>query len=69
VPQLESFVAANGLGRFPHVVDASGSISARFKLTDRPAFAFVGRNGSVLSVQASLTDEQLSERLTELAQP
>lgn len=69
VAAMSKFVSDTGLGGFPHLVDADGSLTTRFEVTGQPAFAFVNRDGAVRSMTGSLTNEELSARITALAQP
>lgn len=68
VPDMQRFVADTGLGGFPHVVDADGKLWERFGVPAQPAFAFVGRDGTVEVSVGKLSVEDLSARLDRLAQ-
>lgn len=67
VPDMQRFVADTGLGGFPHVVDADGSLWARFGVPAQPAFAFVGADGAVEVSVGKLSVEDLGARLDRLA--
>lgn len=68
VSAMRRFVADTGLGGFPHVVDADGKLWERFGVPAQPAFAFVGRDGTVEVSVGKLSVEDLSGRLDRLAQ-
>ena len=67
VPEMKKFVAQEKLGFFPHVVDADGELWTSFGITGQPGYAFVGEDGKVEVVPASLTKEDLVAKTTELA--
>lgn len=69
VDDLKKFVSDTGLDGFTHLIDTSRAISTRFQVGHQPAFAFVKPGGAIESVAGPLTDEQLSDRITALAQP
>lgn len=68
VPDMQRFVADTGLGGFPHVVDADGSLWERFGVPAQPAFAFVGADGTVEVSVGKLSVADLAARLDRLAQ-
>jgi thiol-disulfide isomerase/thioredoxin len=66
VPEMRKFVDQEKLGFFPHVVDADGELWTSFGITGQPGYAFVGEDGKVEVVPASLTKEDLVAKTTEL---
>lgn len=61
VPAMKDFVDATGVGGFTQLVDADGSVWASFGVVSQPSFAFVGADGTVRTVQGSLSDDDLRE--------
>ncbi|WP_165988186.1 redoxin domain-containing protein [Streptomyces sp. YIM 98790] len=65
--QDETFVNTFGLDGFTHARDLDGSLWAGFGVASQPAFAFVSKGGSVEVVPGSLNEQELDNRLSELA--
>ena len=68
VPEMEAFVEETSTGGFDHIVDADGSIWARFGVAAQPAFAFIDDSGEVEVVVGALGEKALTERLDQLTQ-
>jgi thiol-disulfide isomerase/thioredoxin len=67
LPDMRRFVADTGLGGFPHVVDGDGALWSRFGIPAQPAFAFVGRDGSIEVSLGRLPAADLTARVDRLA--
>lgn len=67
VGDMRTFVTSTGTGGFGHLVDADGSLWARFGVVSQPSFVFVGADGSAKTVVGSLDGQALTERVTALA--
>ncbi|PPK94634.1 thiol-disulfide isomerase/thioredoxin [Kineococcus xinjiangensis] len=66
VADMEGFVEQGGVGAFPHLVDADGSLWQRFGVTAQPAHAFIDDSGEVEIVRGLLGAKQLEEKIAEL---
>lgn len=66
LPAMRAFVAKYGLG-FTNLADVDGSVWQHFGVTTQPAFAFIGKDGSVDVVKRELSDQDLAQRVTTLA--
>jgi thiol-disulfide isomerase/thioredoxin len=64
---MKRFVDEEGLGFLPHVVDPEGELWASFEVAGQPSYAFVGKDGEIEIVPASLSTEELLAKTTELA--
>lgn len=64
---MQSFVDKYHLGGLTQLADTDGAVWAKFGITRQPAWAFVGADGSVDVVKGRLTESQLTERISELA--
>lgn len=67
VPSMQSFVDKYHLGGLTQLADTDGAVWAKFGITRQPAWAFVGADGSVDVVKSRLTESQLAERVSGLA--
>ena len=67
VPAMREFVAKYDLGFFTQLADLDASVWQRFGVTVQPAFAFIGRDGSVNVVKNSLSEQDLAGRVGTLA--
>ena len=67
VPEMKKFMNEEKLGFFPHVVDAEGELWASFGITGQPGYAFISKDGKIDVVPASLAEDDLLARTTELA--
>jgi thiol-disulfide isomerase/thioredoxin len=68
VSEMRRFVADTGTDGLTHVLDADGSIWSQYRVFAQPAFAFVGRDGSVEVFVGSLGRDALVERMIVLAE-
>ncbi len=66
VPAMQGFVTRYDVGLFPHLADLDGSVWRRFGVTAQPAFAFIGADGSVEVVKGTLSEDDLSTRISAL---
>lgn len=67
VSSMQSFVDKYHLGGLTQLDDTDGAVWAKFGITRQPAWAFVGADGSVDVVKSQLTESQLAERVSGLA--
>jgi thiol-disulfide isomerase/thioredoxin len=67
VPAMQRFVDTYPLRGFAHLADTDGAVWAKFGVTQQPAYAFVGSDGSINVVKGSLSKAELTERVTALA--
>lgn len=67
VPAMKDFVDKYGTGFFTNIADVDGSVWQRFEVTAQPAFAFVGRDGSVEVVSGPLPESDLAAQVAQLA--
>ncbi|WP_116245637.1 redoxin domain-containing protein [Nocardiopsis sp. FIRDI 009] len=68
VDAMRGFVSDTGTGEMTHLVDEDGSIWSGFGVASQPAFAFLGADGSVETVQGTLTDDDLDARVEALTE-
>jgi thiol-disulfide isomerase/thioredoxin len=66
VPAMQEFVDKYPVKGFSHLADTDGAIWAKFGVTQQPAYAFVGADGSVDVVRGALSEPELTERITTL---
>jgi len=66
-PAMKDFVSKYQLGSFQHLADVDGAVWQRFGVTQQPAFAFIGADGTVQVVKGALSEQALTERVTKLA--
>jgi len=66
LPAMQEFVDKFPVEGFSHLADADASVWAKFGVTHQPAYAFVSSDGSVDVVKGSLSEDELSERVTAL---
>lgn len=66
VAAMRNFVAKYGLD-FTNLADVDGSVWQHFGVTIQPAFAFIGKDGSVDVVKRTLSENDLAQRLATLA--
>jgi thiol-disulfide isomerase/thioredoxin len=67
IPAMKEFVDKYSVGGFTHLADTDASIWAKFGVTYQPAYAFVGSDGSIDTVKSGLSEPELTERVTSLA--
>ena len=67
IDAMADFVARHGLDGVPHLVDADGSLWARFEVVAQPAWVFVDDDGTARRVQGSLDEDGLRAELQALA--
>lgn len=67
LPAMKDFVSKYQMSSFPQLADLDGSVWQRFGVTQQPAFAFIGADGSVDVVKGTLSDQALTERVGNLA--
>lgn len=67
VPAMKDFVDKYGTGFFTNIADVDGSVWQRFGVTAQPAFAFIGRDGSVDVVRGPLPESDLAGQVAKLA--
>ena len=66
LPPMQAFVENYGVGGFEHLADLDASIWRRFGVTQQPAYAFIGADGSVDVVKSRISASELSDKLAEL---
>ena len=66
VPAMQDFIDTYKIGDFPNIADTKGAVWQRFGVTNQPAFAFIGADGSVDVVVSSLGSEALETRIDTL---
>jgi len=66
VPAMREFTDKYGTGFFPNIADVDGAVWQRFGVTAQPAFAFVGRDGSVDLVRGTLSGSDLAAQVAKL---
>lgn len=66
VPAMQDFIDTYKIGDFPNIADTNGAVWQRFGVTNQPAFAFIGADGSVDVVVSSLGSEALETRISTL---
>lgn len=67
VPAMQAFVDKYPVQGFTHLADTDGAVWAKFGVTQQPAYAFVDADGSIDVVKGSLSEPELTERVTELS--
>jgi thiol-disulfide isomerase/thioredoxin len=67
LPAMQQFVNEYPVKGFRHLADTDGSVWAKFGVTHQPAYAFVGPDGGVDVVRGSLSEAELTERVTALS--
>jgi thiol-disulfide isomerase/thioredoxin len=67
LPAMKDFVSKYQLGSFQHLADVDGAVWQRFGVTQQPAFAFIGADGTVQVVKGALSEQALTERVSRLA--
>lgn len=63
---IEAFIDEHGVGGFPHVLDADGSIWNGLGVTSQPAFVFINHTGSLSLHYGSLGLEDLTAVVEQL---
>jgi thiol-disulfide isomerase/thioredoxin len=66
-PAMQQFVDRYPVGDFTHLADVDGEVWTKFGITQQPAFAFVGADGTVDVVRGTLSDTELTERIDALS--
>jgi thiol-disulfide isomerase/thioredoxin len=66
LPAMQQFVNEYPVKGFSHLADTDGAVWAKFGVTQQPAYAFIGADGSVDVVRGSLSEAELTERVTAL---
>lgn len=68
VPAMQRFVRSNGIGSFTQIADVNGSVWQRFGVTRQPAYAFISQDGTVETVQGTLSEKELAGRVNQLVE-
>ena len=66
-PAMQQFVDRYPVGDFTRLADVDGEVWTKFGITQQPAFAFVGADGTVDVVRGTLSDTELTERIDALS--
>jgi thiol-disulfide isomerase/thioredoxin len=66
VPAMQEFIDKYDTGSFTNIADVDGAVWQRFGVTAQPAFAFVGRDGSVDVVRGPLPESELAAQVADL---
>jgi thiol-disulfide isomerase/thioredoxin len=64
LPAMQQFVAEYPVNGFAHLADTDGGVWAKFGVTHQPAYAFVDADGHVDVFRGSLSEAELTERVT-----
>ncbi|CAM4105159.1 Soluble secreted antigen MPT53 precursor [Mycobacterium basiliense] len=64
---MQAFVDKYQLGSTTQLADSEGTVWSKFGVTQQPAWAFVGADGKVDVVKGTLSAQELTERVNELA--
>jgi thiol-disulfide isomerase/thioredoxin len=64
LPAMQQFVDTYPVKGFSHLADTDGAVWAKFGVTHQPAYAFVDANGAVDVVKGSLSEPELTQRVT-----
>lgn len=67
IPAMQVFVNKYDIAFFTNIADVDGRVWQRFGVTAQPAFAFIGADGAVQVVRSSVSESDLTARLTALA--
>ncbi|MGV9799362.1 protein disulfide oxidoreductase [Mycobacterium sp. NPDC003449] len=67
VPAMKEFVDKYSVGGFTQLADTDAAVWARFGVTYQPAYAFIGSDGNIDTVKSGLSESELTERVTSLA--
>ena len=67
LPAMQKFVDTFPVKGFTHLADTDGAVWAKFGITHQPAYAFVGADGSIDVVRDSLSESELTQRVTALS--
>lgn len=67
LPAMRQFVAQYHMGSFPQLADLDGSVWRRFGVTAQPAYAFLTADGAVQLVEGTLPEQELIQRINQLA--
>ena len=67
VSAMQEFVSERPVAGFDHLADSDGTVWTTFGVTQQPAFAFVHTDGSIDVVKGTLSEAELTERVTALA--
>ena len=62
------FIDFQGVGAFPHIVDETGDIWARYDVRNQPSFVFIDDDGTIVETTGSLDEESLNTRMRELVE-
>lgn len=69
IPAMKEFVDRYGLHGLTELADTSGTVWAKFGVTQQPAFAFIRPDGSIDVVKGPLSEPDLAQRVTGLSHP
>ena len=69
VPAMQQFVGKYPVSGFTQLADTDGTVWAKFGVTHQPAYAFIRPDGGINVVKGPLSAPDLSQRVTELANP
>ncbi len=64
---MRAFVDKYPVKGFTHLADADAAVWTKFGVTYQPAYAFIGADGSVDVVKASLSESELNDEVTALS--
>ena len=67
VPAMREFVDRYSVNGFTQLADTDGSVWAKFGVTQQPAYAFVRSDGGIDVVKGRVSEADLTERVTALA--
>jgi thiol-disulfide isomerase/thioredoxin len=67
VAAMREFVDTYPVKGFTHLADTDGAVWAKFGVTHQPAYAFVSPDGSIDVVRGSLSQSELTQRVSALA--
>jgi thiol-disulfide isomerase/thioredoxin len=66
LPAMQQFVNRYPVGGFTHLADTDGAVWAKFGVTHQPAYAFVSADGHIDVARDSLSQTELTARVTAL---
>lgn len=69
MPAIQQFANKYPVDGFTQLADTDGAVWAKFGVTHQPAYAFIRADGGIDVVKQPLSDPELSQRVTELANP
>ncbi len=66
-PAMQGFVDRFPIKDFTHLADVDGAVWTRFGVTQQPAYAFIDGDGIVEVVRGTLSEPELTERVSALS--